>query len=68
VLPVGTFTNDATGVFGFIAAAIAVFGFLGQAPSAIARREDATVRAATVIGGLVGLGFAMAVILVGYFW
>jgi uncharacterized membrane protein len=68
VLPVGSFTNDATGVFGFIAAAIAVFGFLGQAPSAIAKKEDSAVRAATVIGGLVGLGFALTVVLVGYVW
>jgi hypothetical protein len=51
-----------------MAAAIAVFGFLGQAPSAIARKEDSAVRAATVIGGLVGFGFALTVILAGYLW
>jgi uncharacterized protein with PQ loop repeat len=68
VLPVGFFTNDAAGAFGFVAAAIAVFGFLGQAPSAIAKKEDAAVRAATVIGGLFGFGLGLIIIIVGYIW
>ena len=58
----------AAGAFGFVAAAIAVFGFLGQAPSAIAKKEDAAVRAATVIGGLFGFGLALIIIIVGYVW
>jgi hypothetical protein len=68
VLPVGSLTSDATGAFGFMAAAIAVFGFLWQAPPALGKRADSVVRAATVIGGLVGFGFAIAVILAGYLW
>jgi hypothetical protein len=68
VLPVGTFTSDATGVVGFMAAAIAVFGFLWQAPPALAQKEDRAVRAATIIGGLVGFGFATATAIVGYLW
>jgi hypothetical protein len=42
-----------------MAAAIAVFGFLTQAPAALARKGDQTLRAATVVGGL--LGFFVAV-------
>lgn len=68
VLPVGSFTSNATSVAGFMAAAIAVFGFLWQAPLALARKGDRTVRAATVIGGLVGFGFATAVVLADYIW
>jgi uncharacterized membrane protein len=68
VLPVGSLTSGATGVVGFMAVAIAVFGFLWQAPSALAHKQDETVRAATMIGGLVGFGFATAVILADYLW
>jgi hypothetical protein len=68
VLPVGSFTRDATGVVGFMAAAIAVFGFLWQAPFALTRKEDRAVRAATVIGGLVGFGAATAMVAVDYLW
>jgi hypothetical protein len=68
VLPAGSFTSDATGVVGFMAAAIAVFGFLWQAPSALAKKEDRVVRAATVIGGLVGFSAAAATAIVDYLW
>jgi hypothetical protein len=68
VLPVGSLTSDATGVIGFMAAAIAVFGFLWQAPSALARKGERTVRVATVIGGLVGFGFALAIVLADHVW
>jgi hypothetical protein len=51
-----------------MAAAIAVFGFLWQAPSALARKGDRTVRAATVVGGLIGFGVALVVIAIDYMW
>ncbi len=66
MLPVGSIVSDATSGAGFMAASIAVFGFLWQAPAALARKDDQAVRVATVLGGLVGLGFAMAVLLAGY--
>jgi len=68
VLPVGSFTSDATGVVGFMAAAIAVFGFLWQAPPALAQKGDRAVRAATVVGGLIGFGVATATAIVDYLW
>jgi len=46
---------------GFIAATIAVCGFIGQAVPALRRRDDETVRAATVLGGLVGLLFGSVI-------
>jgi hypothetical protein len=48
-----------------MAAAIAVCGFLLQAPSALARKEDEAVRAAMVAGGLLGFVIALAIILLG---
>ena len=68
MLPVGSLVSSATSVVGFMAAAIAVFGFLWQAPSVLARKEDRSVRAATVIGGLVGFGFAVGTVIVEYMW
>jgi hypothetical protein len=63
VLPVGSFISEAGSGVGFIAAAIAVCGFVGQVVPALTRKDDQAVRAATVIGGLVGLGAAsMAIV------
>lgn len=64
MLPAGTIANDVAFSFGLMAATIAVFGFLGQAPATLMRKDDETVRAMTVIGGLVGLVFAGAIICV----
>jgi hypothetical protein len=47
---------------------IAVCGFIGQVPAALKREDDQTVRAVTVIGGLVGLALALLVALVDYLW
>jgi hypothetical protein len=55
--------SDAATGFGLMAVMIAVCGFVGQAPAALKRKDDATVRAVTVIGGLSGLCLALAVIL-----
>lgn len=66
MLPIGSFATDAAGVAGFMAATIAVCGFLIQAPSALARKDDQAVRVATVIGGLVGFGIAMAILAVDH--
>ena len=62
MLPIGLLVNDAAAGAGFIAASIAICGFLGQIKPALAREEDRTVRSATVIGGMVGLAFATLVI------
>lgn len=68
MLPVGSLISSATAVLGLMAAAIAVFGFIWQAPFALARRGDQAVRAATVVGGLVGFGAATAAVIVDYLW
>lgn len=62
MLPAGTFIGNATSVTGFIAAAIAVCGFLGQAAPALMRKDDQTVRALAVAGGLVGLVIATVLV------
>jgi len=47
-----------------MAAAIAVFGFLVQAPAALARKDDQTLRATTVVGGLAGFFVAAGLAIV----
>jgi hypothetical protein len=49
---------------GFLAASIAVGGFLLQALPTLNRRSDQEVRAAAVTGGLVGFFFAGLVMVV----
>jgi hypothetical protein len=56
--------SSAASIAGLMAAAIAVCGFLMQAPAALRGKEDRAVRSATVIGGLFGLLVACVVILV----
>jgi hypothetical protein len=68
VLPVGSFIGDAASVAGFLAATIAVFGFLGQAGPALRRQGDLEVRAATVVGGLVGFLSAISLLAMSRFW
>lgn len=63
MLPIGSISDAASGV-GFIAAAIAVCGFLGQVGPALKRQEDEEVRAATVAGGLFGLVAAAVFVVV----
>jgi hypothetical protein len=58
VLPVASFIGDAAATSGFLAATIAIGGFLGQVWPALQRQGDPDVRAATVVGGLFGLGAA----------
>jgi uncharacterized protein with PQ loop repeat len=65
VLPVASFVGDAASVVGLVAAAIAVCGFLGQVVPALTRKNDQAVRAATGIGGLVGLAAAAAILIIG---
>jgi len=62
MLPAGSILSTATTAVAFMAASIAVCGFLGQAGPALSRREDKEVRAATVVGGLIGLLIAIAVV------
>jgi len=65
VLPVGSFVSDVAGSVGFIAASIAVGGFLLQALPTLNRRKDEDVRAAAVAGGLAGFFIAVAIIAIG---
>jgi hypothetical protein len=58
VLPVETFVSDAASGAGYLAATIAIGGFLGQVWPALRRKDERAVRAAAVIGGLFGLGAA----------
>jgi hypothetical protein len=50
VLPVGSLINDLASGAGFVAACIAVCGFLMQIPPALAKADEKSVRAATVVG------------------
>jgi hypothetical protein len=59
---VASIASQFAGGLGLIAAAIAVFGFLGHAKPALARADDSELRFATVVGGLVGLAFSLFVI------
>ncbi|HET7509480.1 MAG TPA: hypothetical protein VFJ65_04445 [Solirubrobacterales bacterium] len=63
MVPVGSIVSDAASGVGFIAATIAVCGFLAQAPPALMQKDDQTVRTLTVIGGLIGIVIAVGVIL-----
>jgi hypothetical protein len=65
VFPVGFFIGDAASGAGLVAACIAVGGFLMQAPPALAKADDKSVRAATVVGGLVGLVVAVLLVATG---
>jgi hypothetical protein len=62
VLPIGSLINDFASAAGFIAATVAVGGFLMQAPPALAKADDKAVRAAAVVGGLAGLVLAVSAI------
>jgi hypothetical protein len=62
VLPAGTLINDLASGAGFVAACIAVCGFLMQIPPALAKADEKSVRAATVVGGMVGLFLAAALV------
>jgi len=62
VLPVGSLIGDFASGTGLVAACIAVCGFLMQIPPALARADEKSVRAATVVGGLIGLLVSAALI------
>lgn len=55
--------NAAVGA-GFIAAAIAIGGFIAHAGPALAGRDDQALRFATVVGGLAGLTVATIITIV----
>jgi glucokinase len=59
---VGDVMNDFSSGAGFLAAAIAVGGFIGHIGPALFGRSEERVRKATVIGGSSGLGVAVLVI------
>jgi hypothetical protein len=68
MLSVGSVTSDVATIVGLATVMIAVCGFIGQAPAALKREDDRTVRAVTVIGGLTGLALAFAVACVDLVW
>lgn len=65
MLPDGSIISDAGSGFGLVAATIAVCGFLGQVGPALTWKDDQSVRAATVVGGLFGLAVGVAIVFVG---
>ncbi|HET7417772.1 MAG TPA: hypothetical protein VFJ61_09135 [Solirubrobacterales bacterium] len=62
MFPVGSLINDLASGAGFVAACIAVCGFVMQVPPALVKADEKAVRAATVVGGIGGLLLAAAVI------
>jgi hypothetical protein len=63
VLPVGSLIGDFASGAGFVAACIAICGFLMQIPPALVKADEKSVRAATVVGGIGGLFLATGLIL-----
>jgi hypothetical protein len=68
VLPVGSLVNDFASGAGFVAACIAICGFLMQIPPALVKADEKSVRAATVVGGIGGLFLAAALIIFALVW
>jgi hypothetical protein len=62
VLPVGSLINDFASGAGFVAACIAICGFLMQVPPALVKADEKSVRAATVVGGVGGFLLAVGLI------
>jgi glycerol-3-phosphate acyltransferase PlsY len=67
VLPLGSIIDEGAAVTGFMAAAIAVGGFLGHAWPVIRHQDEAAIRVATVVGGLYGLAIMFFLPLVAEF-
>jgi hypothetical protein len=64
MVPVGSIVSDSASFAGFTAAMIAICGFIGQAKPALSRQDDKEVRAAAVVGGLVGLVAAIVSVVI----
>jgi hypothetical protein len=58
----GTILSQSVTLIGFVAAAIAVGGFLGHAGPVLAEWREEELRRAAVVGGLWGIGGAVFVI------
>ena len=63
MLAIGSIVGDAAFGTGFMAAAIAVCGFMAHAHPVLTGKGEEAVRVATVVGGLVGLGVSALVTL-----
>ncbi len=61
MLPLGSIIEDGATATGFMAAAIAVGGFLPHAAPVLWHRGEAAIRVGTVFGGLCGLAIAIFV-------
>ncbi|MGH6741979.1 MAG: hypothetical protein ACREDY_23635 [Bradyrhizobium sp.] len=59
MLIIGSLVGNAATCTGFVAASIAVVGFLLHATPAFYGASEVTIRRATVAGGLIGFGLAM---------
>jgi hypothetical protein len=68
MLPLGSLLGDAVAGSGFIAASIAIGGFIGQVGPALAREGDPALRSATTVGGLGGLAVAIGVTILSKLW
>ncbi len=64
MLVAGSIVSQFATVAGFVAAVIAVGGFIAHARPAITGKEESELRRATAIGGLCGLSLALMVIAV----
>jgi hypothetical protein len=62
---VGSLVSNAATTVGFMAASIAVGGFIAHAGPALTNQSDSKLRYATVVGGLAGLGIAALIVSVG---
>lgn len=61
MLPLGSIIEDGATATGFMAAAIAVGGFLGHAGPVLWRQGEPAIRIGTVYGGLCGFVVAIFV-------
>jgi hypothetical protein len=65
VIPTGGVVLDQSALAtGFLAAAIAVGGFIGRSQQILARRSEDRIQRATVIGGLYGLFGGLLLVIV----
>lgn len=62
MLDVGSVVDTAAAGAGFMAASIAVGGFVAHAKPALSEQPDHKLRYATVVGGLCGLAIAVLLI------
>jgi hypothetical protein len=60
----GGLLSQSTTIVGLLAGWIAVGGFIGHVRPSLSGGSDSELRHATTIGGLVGLGFALLLVVI----